>query len=104
MIKVLKKNPVTTFIMIALAVMFISPDLFAASTSDPIQQMKDIYVHQAQTNAFPSIILWIFVLGVALSFKMNSFMPFILAVIASGVIAVTPDIIGNFTYTNLGGS
>lgn len=100
MLEFMKKNKVAMFMMFATAFMFIAPDL-AMAAGDPVQEMKDIYVHQAETNAFPSIILWIVVLGVALSFKMNSFMPFILAIIASVVIGVSPELLPNFTYTNL---
>jgi len=96
----IKKNPMAMFMMFAMAIMFIAPDI-AMAAGDPIEEMKTIYLDQAQTNAFPAIILWIVVLGVALSFKMNSFMPFILAVIASVVIGVSPELVPNFNYTNL---
>lgn len=100
MLEYIKKNPMAMFMMFAMAIMFIAPDI-AMAAGDPIEEMKTIYLDQAQTNAFPAIILWIVVLGVALSFKMNSFMPFILAVIASVVIGVSPELVPNFNYTNL---
>jgi len=100
MIEYIKKNPMAMFMMFAMALMFIAPDVMMAA-GNPVKEMKDIYIDQAQTNAFPAVILWIVVLGVALSFKMNSFMPFILAVIASVVIGVSPELVPNFTYTNL---
>ena len=94
-----KENPFVMFIMLALAITFIIPDSLMAGGA--IETMKTIYVNQAQNNAFPAVILWIIVLGVALSFKMNSFMPFILAVIASAVIGVSPDIVGQFNFSDL---
>jgi hypothetical protein len=96
----MKKNPMAMFMMFAMALMFIAPDI-AMAAGDPVEEMKKIYLDQAETNAFPAIILWIVVLGVALSFKMNSFMPFILAVIASVVIGISPELVPNFNYTNL---
>ena len=99
MLDYFKKNPMVAFVMFALAVLFVSPEM--AMAADPVETMKQIYLDQAETNAFPAIILWILVLGVALSFKMNSFMPFILAVIASVVIGVSPELVPNFNYTNL---
>lgn len=100
MIKYIKENPMAMFMMFAMALMFIAPDV-AMAVGDPVEEMKKIYLDQAETNAFPAIILWIVVLGVALSFKMNSFMPFILAIIASVVIGVSPELVPSFNYTNL---
>lgn len=100
MFKYMKENPMAMFMMFAMAMMFVIPDV-AVAAGDPIKEMKDIYLAQAEQNAFPAIILWIVVLGVALSFKMNSFMPFILAVIASVVIGVSPELVPNFNYTEL---
>ena len=96
-----KRNTVQFFMMfaiIAVGTMLLMPD--AAMAADPLATMKTVYINQAESNAFPVIILWTLVLGVVISFAMGKFMPFILAVIASVIIALTPAIAPNFTASD----
>lgn len=91
-------NTKAFFIMFALALLFVMPD--CALAANPLEVMKQVYIEQAEANAFPVIILWTLVLGIVISFAMGKFMPFILAIIASVIIAITPDLAPNFTGTN----
>ncbi|WP_457749119.1 hypothetical protein [Sulfurimonas sp.] len=94
-----KEMKAAFFMMFAIGVFFLVPDTVMAA--NPLETMKNVYITQAQDNAFPVIILWTLVLGIVISFAMGKFMPFILAVIASVVIAITPDVAPNFTNANL---
>lgn len=94
-----KKMMPTLLVMFGIAVLFVIPDTMMAA--NPLSVMKEVYIEQAEENAFPVIILWTLVLGIVISFAMGKFMPFILAVIASVIIAVTPELAPNFDSTNI---
>ena len=94
-----RENRMAAMMMLGVAVMFFAP--VAAMAADPMLTMKNIYLNQAQTNAFPVIILWILALGAVMSFKMNAWTPFILAIAASVIIGVSPDLVPNFTFADL---
>lgn len=99
------KKMATALVAVVALALFLFPDSAIAATitaTNPLEVMKQVYTEQAQTTAFPMIILWTLVLGIVISFAMGKFMPFILAVIASVIIAITPNIAGNFTGTNFG--
>lgn len=95
-----KENKSALMVMLTLAFVFIFPDTAAIAATSPLETMKTVYLAQAETNAFPVIIMWTLILGIVISFTMGKFMPFILAVIASVIIAITPAIAPNFTGTN----
>ena len=93
-----RKNVALFFVFLAIAVLFLLPDM--AHAANPLETMKTVYLTQAKDNAFPVLIMWTLILGIVISFAMGKFMPFILAVIASVVIAIAPDIAPNFTGSN----
>ena len=93
-----KKNVTLFFTFLAIVLLFLLPEM--AQAANPLETMKNVYIEQAETNAFPVLIIWTLILGVVISFAMGKFMPFILAVIASVIIAITPDIAPNFTGAN----
>ena len=95
-----KENKSALMVMLTLAFVFIFPDTAAIAATSPLETMKTVYLAQAETNAFPVIIMWTLILGIVISFTMGKFMPFILAVIASVIIAITPAIAPNFTGRN----
>lgn len=95
-----KENTSALMVMLTLAFVFIVPDTAAIAAGNPLDTMKTVYLAQAEKNAFPVIIMWTLILGIVISFTMGKFMPFILAVIASVIIAITPAIAPNFTGTN----
>lgn len=96
-----KENTPALLVMLTLALMFIVPDM-AIAAGNPLETMKTVYLDQAQTHAFPVIIMWTLILGVVISFTMGKFMPLILAIIASVIIAITPSIAPNFTGAGFG--
>jgi len=94
-----RENRVAAMMMLGIGIMFFAP--VAVMAADPMAVMKNIYLNQAQTNAFPVIILWILALGAVMSFKMNAWTPFILAIAASVIIGIAPDLVPNFTFADL---
>ena len=97
-----KENTQALMVMLVLAFVFVLPDVAMAAGTSPLETMKTVYLDQAQTHAFPVIIMWTLILGVVISFTMGKFMPLILAIIASVIIAITPNIAPNFTGAGFG--
>jgi len=94
-----KENLHAAVLMFAVAFLLVLPDV--AHAANPLTVMKDVFREQAESNAFPVIIIWILVFGVITSFFMGKFYPFVLAVFACGVVAIAPEIAPNFNSTNI---
>ena len=96
-----RENAKVAIIMLAFVFLFVIPDAASAAGGNPLQVMKNVYMEQAKENAFPVIILQILVLGIVISFAMGKFMPFILAIVASVIIAISPELAPNFNPTSI---